>query len=59
MGMRRIALAVCVALLVAACGSDKGQGSGTTTEQDPVAAAQRRVSPSRWRGCACSPTPAA
>src|SRR5262245_16450780 len=43
--MRRAAAAVIIILLVAACGSDKGDdGGGDTTELDPVAAAQRRVS---------------
>jgi peptidoglycan hydrolase-like protein with peptidoglycan-binding domain len=42
--MRRVALVVCAALLVAACGSDEGDSGGSTTTLDPVAAAQRRVS---------------
>jgi peptidoglycan hydrolase-like protein with peptidoglycan-binding domain len=42
--MRRAALIVCAALLVAGCGSDKDDGGASTTEQDPLAAAQRRVS---------------
>ncbi len=42
--MRRAALAACAALLVAGCGGGGDNGGGTTTEQDPVAAAQRRVS---------------
>jgi hypothetical protein len=43
--MRRVTLAVCATLLIAGCGGDNGDsGGGTTTELDPVAAAQRRVS---------------
>jgi hypothetical protein len=42
--MRRLALVVCAALLVAACGSDKGDSGGPTTTLDPLTAAQRRVS---------------